>query len=80
LEGQNIRINDEIVVDIMLNANGQTYESLLPYQIIIDWEGVPVRCLNLEGLLLTKKTMRDKDIADRLLIERTLAELSKNNH
>jgi hypothetical protein len=29
--------------------------------------------VNLEGLLLTKQTMRDKDSSDRLVIERALA-------
>jgi hypothetical protein len=28
--------------------------------------------LNLEGLLKTKQTMRDKDVADRIVLERAL--------
>jgi hypothetical protein len=35
----------------------------------------PSTAVSLEGLLLTKQTMRDKDIADRLVIERALAHL-----
>jgi len=35
-------------------------------------DGIPVKTITLEGLLLTKKTMRDKDVADRIIIERAL--------
>jgi len=72
-EGENIRVADAFVIDIMLNANGQTYETLRRYSQTLDLDGVPVRTVNLEGLLLTKQTMRDKDVSDRLVIERALA-------
>ena len=71
-EGENIRVADAFVVDIMLNANGQTFETLRKYAETIDLDGVPVKTVNLEGLLLTKRTMRDKDVADRIIIERAL--------
>ena len=71
-EGENIRVNDQFVVDIMLNANGHTYEMLKDFAEIIDLEGIPVRTLNLSDLLLTKKTMRQKDQIDAMLIERVL--------
>jgi predicted nucleotidyltransferase len=71
-EGENIRVADEFVVDIMLNANGQTYEMLMPHLQTIDLDGVPVRTVTLEGLLLTKQTMREKDVADRMMIERAI--------
>lgn len=71
-EGENIRVADAFVVDIMLNACGETYETLLQYSETIDMDGLPVRTINLEGLLRTKQTTRDKDIADRLILERAL--------
>ncbi|MEO6410611.1 MAG: hypothetical protein ABIO45_17930 [Burkholderiaceae bacterium] len=71
-EGENIRVADAFVVDIMLNANGQTYETLSQYAQTIDLDGIPVRTVSLEGLLLTKQTVRDKDAADRIIIERAL--------
>jgi predicted nucleotidyltransferase len=71
-EGDNIRVADAIVVDIMLNANGMTYEALRPYAETIEFEGIPVRTINLEGLLLTKQTLREKDVPDRLILERAL--------
>ena len=45
---------------------------LLPYAATIDFEGIPVRTLNLEGLLKTKQSSRDKDRLDRLILERAL--------
>ena len=71
-EGENIRVADAFVVDLMLNANGQTYETLLRHAQTIDLDGIPVKTVDLKGLLLTKQTMRDKDIADRIIIERAL--------
>jgi predicted nucleotidyltransferase len=65
-------VADAFVVDLMLNANGQTYETLKRYAQTTDLDGIPVRTINLEGLLLTKQTMRDKDAADRAVIERAL--------
>jgi predicted nucleotidyltransferase len=56
----------------MLNANGQTYDTLRQYAETIELDGIPVKTITLEGLLLTKKTMRDKDVADRIIIERAL--------
>jgi predicted nucleotidyltransferase len=72
-EGENIRVADAFVVDIMLNANGQTFEALRPYAQTIDLDGIPVQTISLEGLLLTKQTMREKDAQDRHIIERALA-------
>lgn len=74
-EGENIRVADAFVVDIMLNACGETYETLKQYAETIDLDGVPVRTINLEGLLLTKQTMREKDVSDRIILERALETL-----
>jgi hypothetical protein len=75
VEGETIRVADAFVVDLMFNACGETYESLKPYVITIDFEGIPVRTLNLEGLLKTKQSAREKDILDRTILERALREL-----
>jgi predicted nucleotidyltransferase len=77
-DGDNIRIADAFVVDIMLNANGQTFDTLNHYAETIDLDGIPVKTVNLEGLLLTKQTARDKDLADRIIIERALAVFRAN--
>lgn len=68
-----IRVADEFIVDVMFNACGETYETLSQFAESIDFDGVPLRTLNLEGLLRTKQTVRDKDRADRSILERALA-------
>ncbi|MEW6513504.1 MAG: DUF6036 family nucleotidyltransferase [Pseudomonadota bacterium] len=79
-EGENIRVVDAFVVDIMLNACGETYETLKQFAQTIDLDGIPVRTVSLEGLLRTKQTVRDKDIADRVVLERAINALKQNNH
>lgn len=71
-EGDNIRLADEVVVDILFNACGETYESLKNHIEIIDLDGLPVNTLDLQGLLKTKNSVREKDIADRLILERVI--------
>lgn len=76
-EGENIRVGDEFIVDIMLNANGQTYETLKQYAQTVDLDGVSIRTVSLEGLLLTKRTTREKDQLDCVVIEQALAVLKE---
>ena len=71
-EGENIRVADAFLVDVMLNACGETYDTLKQYAVTVDLEGIPVRTVSLEGLLRTKQTVRDKDVADRQVLERAL--------
>lgn len=76
-EGGTIRVADAFVVDLMFNACGESFESLLPYAVTIDFDGVPLRTVNLEGLLKTKQTSREKDKMDRVILERALAARNK---
>ena len=76
-EGENIRVADAFVVNIMLNACGETYETLKQYGETVDLDGLLIRTVNLEGLLRTKQTMRDKDVADRVVLERALEVLQE---
>jgi predicted nucleotidyltransferase len=77
-EGDTIRLGDKIVVDIMFNACGETYETLSKYAETVEIDGILIRTVNLEGLLLTKQTHRDKDKADRIILERAL-EMCRQN-
>ena len=77
VEGETIRVADAFVVDLMFSACGETYESLQPHAVSIDFEGVPIRTIDLEGLLKTKQSSRDKDKFDRIVLERALAEFRK---
>jgi len=76
-EGDTIRVADAFVVDLMFKACGESYESLLPYAVTIDFDGVALRTVNLEGLLKTKMTSREKDKMDRVILERALAASKK---
>lgn len=71
-EGEGIRIADEISVDLIFRTCGETYETLQPFEQVIDLDGVPLRTVSLEGLLRTKQSQREKDISDRVLIEDAL--------
>jgi len=74
-EGDSIRVADEFVVDVMFNACGETYETLERYREVVDLDGIPVNTVSLEGLLRTKQTVRDKDVMDRVMLQRALNKL-----
>ena len=76
-EDEAIRVADEIVIDLLFTASGETYDSLKPYAVTVDLGGVTVRTLDIEGLLKTKQSQRDKDKLDRLVLERALAEFRR---
>lgn len=63
----------------MLNACGETYDSLKQFAETVDLDGVPVRTVNLEGLLRTKQTARDKDVSDRHILERALTAMKNGS-
>ena len=73
-----IRVNDEFTIDVMPAACGHRFEELQAYIEERDLDGVRLPVLGLAGLLLTKEGMRDKDRADRRVIEQALAALDKN--
>jgi hypothetical protein len=69
-EPENIRVADDLIVDLLFAANGETYESVQPYVRVLTVEGVPIRVLNIDGLLRTKTQTREKDLLDRRMLER----------
>ncbi len=77
-EGENIRVADEIIVDVMFNACGETITTLAPYAETVDLDGILVRTLSLEGLMRTKQTVRDKDVIDRAVLQQAIKELAEN--
>lgn len=74
-EGNTIRIADEIVVDLLFSACGETLDTLKDHIVTIDLDGTPVRTLDIEGLLKTKQSLRHKDQEDRQVLERALQAL-----
>jgi len=72
---ENIRIADDLLVDLLFAANGETYESLQPHVRTVTVDNVLIRTLDIEGLLKTKTTYRDKDLIDRQALSKILAQL-----
>ena len=69
-EVENIRVADDLIVDLLFAANGETYESIQPFvrEIVID--ATPLRVLNIDGLLRTKTDYREKDLLDKQVLRR----------
>jgi hypothetical protein len=74
-EPENIRVADELLIDLLFAANGETYESLRAHVRVLNVDGVDIRTLDIEGLLKTKTTYRDKDLIDRNALSQILAQL-----
>lgn len=71
-----VRVADEIVVDLMLSACGITYKEAEGEIESREIEGVNIPFASAKLLLRTKQTLRDKDIPDRLFLERKLRDSS----
>jgi hypothetical protein len=76
-EPDNIRVADDLLIDLLFAANGETWDSLQPYVTRLEIEGVPIVTLNIEGLLKTKTDYRDKDRIDRAALSRMWDELKR---
>ena len=72
VEGETIRVADAFVVDLMFSASGETLAS---HAVTIDFDGIALCTLDIEGLLKTKQSQREKDRLDRLVLERALLAL-----
>lgn len=68
---------DEITVDLLFAPGAQTCEMLRPHEQVVDLDGVQVRTVSLEGLLLTKQSQRPRDVQDRLILRRAIEELQR---
>jgi hypothetical protein len=70
-----IRVNDEFTIDVMPGACGHRFEELEKHIEERELDGVRLPVLGLAGLLMTKEGLREKDRADRRVIEQALAAL-----
>jgi hypothetical protein len=59
-----------VAVDLLYVAASQSYEDLRAHVVPVNLRGVIVNTLDVDGLLLTKKTNRYSDVADRIKLER----------
>lgn len=67
---ENIRVADDLLIDLLFSANGETYESVQPHIRELTIEGTPIRVLNIEGLIKTKTDYREKDLLDKRVLAR----------
>jgi hypothetical protein len=72
-----VRINDEFTVDVLPAACGHRWEELRHYVVERVVDGVAIKVLDLEGLLLTKGGARPRDRADAELLARAIEERSR---
>lgn len=72
---ENIRVADDLLIDLLFAANGQTYESVQPWARQIDIEGTPVRVLDIDGLMRTKTDYRERDVLDKQVLRRIKEQL-----
>jgi len=70
-----VRVNDEFTVDVMPSACGHGWSELERFIETRELDGTFFPLLGLEGLLLTKEGMRDKDRADAHVLRAALAAL-----
>jgi len=76
---ENIRVADDLLVDLLFAANGKTYESVQQHVRELEIEGVRVRVLNIDGLLETKTDYREKDVLDKRVLMRIKQGISGND-
>jgi hypothetical protein len=74
-EVKNIRMADDLLLDLLFAANGLNYEALLPYVATLKVGETSIQVLNIDGLLKTKTDYRDKDILDKKMLLKLKAKL-----
>jgi hypothetical protein len=67
---ENIRVADDLLVDLLFAANGRTYEAMQQHVRELEIEGIRIRVLNIDGLLQTKTDYREKDVLDKRALMR----------
>jgi hypothetical protein len=74
-EPDNIRIADDLLIDLLFAANGETFDSLQAHIKTMLVEGVDIRTLDIDGLLKTKTDYREKDVLDKQALRKLQAQL-----
>jgi hypothetical protein len=76
-EVENIRVADDLIIDLLFAANGQTLKDLKNHIAEINVKGVSIKVLNIDGLLKTKTDYREKDILDKSMLRKLRDEAKK---
>ncbi|MGE0331897.1 MAG: nucleotidyl transferase AbiEii/AbiGii toxin family protein [Ramlibacter sp.] len=69
-QGYSTAFEGDIAIDLLYVAADKTFADLRPHVRRIDLDGVPVSTLDIEGMLMSKRTTRPSDVSDRLKLER----------
>lgn len=72
-----VRINDEFTIDVMPSIAGRSWNEMKPFIESIDLDGVELKLLNMQGLLLTKQSARPKDQLDAQLLRAAIEAAAK---
>lgn len=72
-----VRVADEVVVDLLSEACGVTFDDIEPECEELEVQGVRIRVPIPEALLRTKQTVRPKDAPDRAYLEALIAGLRR---
>jgi hypothetical protein len=76
-EVENIRIADDLIIDLLFAANGQTLSDLKNHVTEVSVKGVSIKVLNIDGLLKTKTDYREKDVLDKSMLRKLKDEANK---
>lgn len=76
---ENIRVADDLLIDLLFSANGETYDSVRPYVRELTIDGTPVNVLNIDGLIRTKTDYREKDLLDKRVLARIKDGLARDD-
>jgi len=74
-EPENIRVADDLLIDLLFAANGETFNSLQQHIKTLRIEGIDIQTLDIDGLLKTKTDYREKDLLDKQALRKLKAQL-----
>ena len=69
-----VRVSDEILVDVMTAACGIAFDEASHEVEVANLQGVRIPFATPELLLRMKQTYREKDVSDRIFLQRKIAE------
>jgi hypothetical protein len=64
-----VRVADEVLVDLLAAACGVRWTDARSSAVRMDLDGTPVLVADIDTLILTKRTVRPSDAADRAWLE-----------
>lgn len=66
---------DDLLIDLLFAANGETFDSLQSHIKTLKIQYVDIQTLDIDGLLKTKTDYREKDVLDKQALRRLQAQL-----